>query len=199
VPVCVRLEGRKAPLCTTLDSPSLSVPVPGRCPRWIHPNAGATGYYRWLLPAAGLDALLASGWATLSRAERISAANAVVNAARDAALPADRALALLPRFTRDDEPGVVASAASLLDHAWSHWTDPEDKPLLEARMRALLRPPLDRIGFAPRAGEPTRQARLRQSLVQTLALHAGDRQVLSRAAGLGRPGSAPTAAFIPTP
>ena len=186
VPVCVRLEGRDAPLCTTLDGPSLTVPVPGRCPRWVHPNAGATGYYRWLLPAAGLDVLLASGWATLSRAERISAANAVVNATRDAVLPADRALALLPRFTRDDESGVVASAAALLDHAWAHWTDPKDRPLLEARMRALLRPPLDRIGFAPRAGEPTRQARLRQSLVQTLALHAGDRQVLSRAARLGR-------------
>jgi alanyl aminopeptidase len=53
-------------------------------------------------------------------------------------------------------------------------------------MRALLRPALDRIGFNPRPGEANRQARLRQHLVQTLALHAGDRDILSRAARLGR-------------
>ena len=186
VPVCARLEGREAPLCTSLDGPSTTVPVPGRCPGWVHPNAGATGYYRWLLPSTGLDALLASGWRTISRAERISTASAVVSGARDAVLPADRALALASRFARDDEPGVVASADGLLDYAWSHWTSEADRPLLEARMRALLRPALQRIGLSPRPGETNRQARLRQHLVGTLALHAGDREVLSRAARLGR-------------
>jgi alanyl aminopeptidase len=101
-------------------------------------------------------------------------------------LPVDRALALVPRFARDDEPGVVASAEGLLDYAWSHWTSEADRPLLEARMRALLRPALERIGFSPRPGETNRQTRLRQRLFQTLALHAGDRDVLSRAARLGR-------------
>ncbi len=186
VPVCARLEGRDAPLCTTLDGPSTTVPVPGRCPRWVHPNAGATGYYRWLVPATGLDALLASGWRTISRAERISTASAVVSGARDAVLPVDRALALVPRFARDDEPGVVSSAEGLLDYAWSHWTSEADRPLLEARMRALLRPALQRIGFSPRPGETNRQTRLRQRLVGTLALHAGDPEVLSKAARLGR-------------
>jgi aminopeptidase N len=186
LPVCVRLEGRDAPLCTTLETPSQTVPVSGRCPRWVHPNAGATGYYRWLLPQTGLDELVGSGWTALSRAERISAADAVVSAAKDAVLPVDRALALLPRFTRDAEPGVTMSAVALLDHAWKRWASPDDRPLLEARIRALLRPALDRLGFTPRSGESTRQARLRQHLVETLALHAGDRQILSRAAQLGR-------------
>ena len=186
LPVCVRLEGRDAPLCATLEGPSQTAPVSGRCPRWMHPNVGGTGYYRWLLPPAGLDALVGSGWPTLSRAERISAANAVVSGAQDAALPVDRAFALLPRFIRDGEPGVTTSAVTLLDHAWKHWASPETRPLLEARMRGLLRPALDRLGFTPRKGESTRQARLREKLVTTLALHAADRRVLSRAAQLGR-------------
>jgi alanyl aminopeptidase len=153
----------------------------------VHPNAGATGYYRWLLPSTGLNALLASGWRTISRAERISAASAVVSGARDAVLPVDRALALASRFARDDEPGVVASADGLLDYAWNHWTSEADRPLLEARMRALLRPALQRIGFSPRPGETNRQARLRQHLVGTLALHAGDQRgpLAGRASGPG--------------
>jgi aminopeptidase N len=186
VPVCVRLEGRAAPLCTELDGPERTVPIAGSCPRWVHPNAGATGYYRWLLAPAGLDALLARGWTALSSAERISTANTVVAATEDAVLPVDAALAHLPRFARESEPGVVASAAGLLGNAWSHWTTPEDRPLLEARIRALLRPALDRVGFTPRPGESNRVARLRQLLVKTLALRANDQQILARAAKLGR-------------
>jgi alanyl aminopeptidase len=186
VPVCLRLEGRQAPLCVALEERSRTVPVSGRCPAWVHPNAGASGYYRWLLPRAGLDALVNRGWPSLSRAERISTANAVVAATEGAVLPVDRSLALLPRFIRDGEPGVTMSAAELLDHSWAHWTSPENRPLLEARMRGQLRPALDRLGFTPRKGESTRQARLRLHLLATLALHAADRGVLTRAAKLGR-------------
>jgi alanyl aminopeptidase len=186
VPVCVRVEGRDAPLCTDLNGPARTLSLPGACPRWVHPNAGAAGYYRWLLPPSGLEALLERGWPALSRAERISAANTVVAAAGDAVLPVDAALGHLPRFARDSEPGVVASAVELLEHAWSRWTVPDDRALLEARMRTLLRPVLDRLGFAPRPGESTRDARLRQQLIKVLALHAGDRKVLARAAQLGR-------------
>ena len=177
--------------------PVPTVPVPGRCPRWVHPNAGATGYYRWLLPPAGLDALLASGWATLSRAERISAASAVVSGTRDAVLPVDRALRSLPGSPATTSP------------AWCR-----------ARLRCSTTPgptgrtrrtgPCSRRGCAPSSDRRWTGSASLRGRVSPRGRHAFGRLWCRRSRctpqigrsspgphGWAGPGSAPTATFIP--
>ena len=186
VPVCARAEGRRWPVCTLLTSAEGTLPLPGGCPRWVHLNAGAQGYYRWLEPTEDLDALLGAGWKALSGPERLSAAEALLSAAQDGSLPASEALDRLGPLARDEEPAVIAAALRFLSRARRFWTSDENRPQFEARMRTLLRPPLERIGWTVRPGEAPRVTRFRPQLIKVLALEAQDGQVLARAAQLGR-------------
>jgi alanyl aminopeptidase len=163
-----------------------TLPLPGGCPRWIHLNAGAQGYYRWLEPTEEVDALLGPGWKALSAPERLSVAEALISAAQDGTLAASETLNRLGPLIRDEEPAVVASVVRFLSRARRFWTSDDNRPQFEARMRTLLRPALERIGWTARPGEASRVTRFRPQLIKTLALEAQDRQVLARAAQLGR-------------
>jgi aminopeptidase N len=186
IPLCARVEGQRAPACTLLTSREGTLPLPAGCPRWVHLNASAQGYYRWLEPAPELDTLLGPGWKSLTAPERLSAAEALLSAARDGTLPASEALSRLGPLLRDEEPAVVEAAATFLSRARRYWTTDSNRPQFEARMRTLLRPVLARIGWTPRPDEPSRLTRFRPRLIGILALEAQAPQVLDRAAALGR-------------
>lgn len=187
VPVCVRAESRRDPVCTVLESETATLALPSaRCPRWVHLNAGARGYYRWLLPSQGVDALLGSGWSALEAAERLSAADALLSAALDGVLPADQVLSRTSRLLADPEAAVAGRAVEFLARARLFWSPPGGTPALQAFLRAELRPVLNRLGWTPRKGERPRASRLRAEVVELLALEAADPEVLSHAAALGR-------------
>jgi hypothetical protein len=53
LPVCARVAGRDAPVCTLLSAPTGEIPLgAGECPDWFYANARASGYYRTLQDAA---------------------------------------------------------------------------------------------------------------------------------------------------
>jgi aminopeptidase N len=68
IPLCVRTAQDRS--CTLLDRASAPVPVARR--GWYIPNAGGHGYYRFDLPAADWDALIAAG-PQLTPAEALAA------------------------------------------------------------------------------------------------------------------------------
>ena len=187
VPVCVRAEGRPGPSCTLLTAEQGTVALPGkRCPAWIHPNTGAAGYYLWTLPPAQMDALLTRGWPALRKAERLSAADALLSAVTDGIVPAADGLARLGPMTRKVEPGVTEQVLGLLHLVRERWVEDADRAAFEAMARARLRPLLDALGWTARGGETARIRVLRAKLIRTLAVDAGDTEVLARAARLGR-------------
>ncbi|MGZ6134836.1 MAG: M1 family aminopeptidase, partial [Myxococcaceae bacterium] len=187
IPVCIRVENAPAPRCTLLESDDAVLDLPAaRCPRWVHLNAGAQGYYRWLLPGPGLAALVKSGWGTLLPAERLSAADAILSSASDGVMTVSEAMSWIGTLIRDPEPSVPASTLRFLTRARLFWSTPEDDAQLRAFMRASARPLMDRLGWVARAGESPRISGLRSDAVRFLALDAGDPQVLARAAALGR-------------
>ncbi|MGZ6130495.1 MAG: M1 family metallopeptidase [Myxococcaceae bacterium] len=187
IPVCIRVENAPAPRCTLLESDDAVLDLPAaRCPRWVHLNAGAQGYYRWLLPGPGLAALVKSGWGTLLPAERLSAADAILSSASDGVMTVSEAMSWIGTLIRDPEPSVPASTLRFLTKARLFWSTPEDDAQLRAFMRASARPLMDRLGWVARAGESPRISELRSDAVRFLALDAGDPQVLARAAALGR-------------
>lgn len=187
VPVCVRAEGLKEQRCTLLTGPDDTLSLPGRsCPRWVHLNAGARGYYRWLLSGREMDGLLRTAWGKLPATERLSAADTLVNGARDGLVPASELLARLPTLVRDADPLVSAKALEFLKGVRGFWSSPELDSRLRASMRAQFRPVLARLGWSPRGGESTQLRTFRATVVEFLALDAGDSDVLARASRLGR-------------
>ena len=186
VPICARAEGDTQPRCALLGGEEGAIPLPGRCPRWVHLNAGAKGYYRWLLPLSGMDALLRKAWPRLAPAERLSATDALLSSAVDGAVPAAEVLARLSPLAREPEPSVPYRAMKFLTATRLYWSSPEVEPALRRSMTSEFRPALARLGWAPGRGESPRVAQLRSDVIGFLALDAADPEVLARAARLGR-------------
>ena len=186
VPVCARTEGDRQARCTLLTASDGAIALPARCPRWVHLNSGANGYYRWLLPPSGMDALLRRGWGTLAPAERLSAGDALLSGAVDGAIPAAEALARLGPLAREPEPAVAERTMKFLTGARFNWASPETDPALQRFMREQFRPVLARLGWTPHRGESARVRSLRSDVIKLLALEAADPEVLARAAQLGR-------------
>ncbi|HEY6882064.1 MAG TPA: M1 family metallopeptidase, partial [Polyangiales bacterium] len=94
IPVCVRYGQAGGPakeVCQLMSEPRATIPLPGTCPSWVMPNAGASGYYRWSLADKELDALIAHR-AELSTAEQMSLANNLAAALRAGKVSLERAL-----------------------------------------------------------------------------------------------------------
>ncbi|HMJ56524.1 MAG TPA: M1 family aminopeptidase [Polyangiaceae bacterium] len=114
VPVCLRLDGQKDDLCSELTKPSQRVDVPGgaSCPSWVHPNANASGYYRFNLPDAKLLALASSTKLTLAdRLAVLSNAWAMVRAGKAGV---ETVLKVLLAFDKETNHEVVGAEIEIL-------------------------------------------------------------------------------------
>jgi alanyl aminopeptidase len=185
IPVCARVEGRSEPACVLLTEATGALELGSRCPRWVHPNAAAEGYYRWTLPAKDLDAL-DKNLKALSPLERTSLADAILSSAEQGREPAAEALKRARLLARDEEPAVVKRTLEALVHARWYWTTPENRARFEERARALLQPALARWGWTARTGERGQITEFRPELLEDLALEFNDPAVLKRASALGR-------------
>jgi alanyl aminopeptidase len=187
VPVCARAEGVSGSTCTlsTGSSSLLELRRKG-CPQWVALNPGAAGYYRWTLPAAQLQPLIARAGAVLGPAERLSLENNLIAAFDAGGMGAEDVLAGLGRFAADAEPAVSIVPASLLKRMRQYVVSPELRPRVEAHARQLYQPVLAGLGWESRPEESARVREFRGDLVTFLALSAGAEDVLARAARLGR-------------
>ena len=189
VPMCLRslAEPRSARSCKLLDAPAMPVVLAAAGP--FIPNAGGTGYYRFELPAADWNRLVAAS-ASLPGGEALALADSL-----RASFMAGRAhaaqMAELARVMIAN-PDSYASAAALGGlEALDSW-GMLDAPAMAAYRRfvgALYRPQLAAFGLDPRAqayaGEAAERSQRRQQLVAKLvdtARDPGVRQQLADAA-----------------
>ena len=188
IPVCVRTSRTGSrPDCTLLRDTEADLPLSNRsCPSWFVLNADAKGYYRWMLPPDQLRTLVRRGYSSLHPSERLSLASGIGAAFRSGTLSAADALAALEPIARDSEPSVSEEPGGFLTMVREHLVPPEERSRVEAYTRALYGPALARLGWSARPGEAGRQTLHRAWLIRRLALDAGDRAVLERAAALGR-------------
>lgn len=187
VPVCVRHEGATRPACVLLKGHDAELPLATqRCPAWIALNPGAQGYYRWSLPPEQLRALLAKGYPKLTAPERLALGSNLAAGFRSGAIAAADAIAAMAPLARDLEPAVAEEPAGLLELVHDDIVEPADRPAVAAHVRALYRPALARLGWKMKAGESTRVQSFRAWVIERLAFYGGDREVLDRAAALGR-------------
>jgi alanyl aminopeptidase len=76
-------------------------------PRWIMPNAGASGYYRWHVPEAMHAALIGAARGALSERERIDVIFNLTAQLRAGAEHGDEHLQMIAAMANDPEPEVL--------------------------------------------------------------------------------------------
>ena len=201
IPFCARFSqgGAVAQQCVLLHDEKTRVPLEqAGCPSWLMPNAGASGYYRWSLSDAALDALVAHR-GELTQLEQMSLASNVSAALKAGQLEPTRALATQRLLAASPQRHVMESA---LKTFWLvHELLPEAAlPAFRGELSKLLRPAYLKLGLLPKAGTPSGEEKLRRaSLARAMFSLAEDPSVTSELARLGRPllqaqapGSAPS-------
>jgi len=152
--------------------------------RWLDPNDGESGYYRWSLDAGGIRTLADSAQHILDARERtgfVGNLSALLDAGQ---MRGDEALALLAHFANDPQPQVVGAVLDALERVRTSLVDARDEDAFALYVRRTLGPALDRIGMAPARGESSPTTSLRPRLMQWLGAHGGDPKVRARARAL---------------
>jgi alanyl aminopeptidase len=189
VPVCVRWgRGRETgEVCTLLAAPTGRLELPrGACPDWVHPNADASGYYRFAMPADDLDALVTRGYASLTPRERLSLANNVRAMVGAGTMDADAFMRLAPRFAEDEERLVAIEPFGLLGHLVDDLADDTHREAARRWVGSLYARRFARLGWTSRRTDSGDQRLLRRDLANLLVRIARDPAITRRAAELGR-------------
>ena len=184
IPICVAFEGdRKKPACGLLDGDSAEIPLPlapGRCPRWIYPNAGEHGYYHFALPLASLGALTRSV-RSLAPPERIGLIANTWSLLHSGDVDAAAMIDLLAAVRADPERRVIEQALATLDRVERALVDEAHRPAFRALVIKLFGPTARELGFDPKKGESDDKRLLRVRVLQALADLADDPWTIAEA------------------
>jgi alanyl aminopeptidase len=114
VPVCMRVDGQKDEICAELTQAKAHIdgPAGAACPAWVHPNAGASGYYRFALPDAKLLALASAN--KLTPADRLAVVSNAWAMVRSGKIGVETLLKALPSFDKETNHEVVDAEIEVL-------------------------------------------------------------------------------------
>ena len=178
IPVCVRTEAGQS--CTLLTERAGAMDL-ATCPRWVLPNAGASGYYRAALEeeqAARLSASVAS----LSAPERMLFFSDTVAAAQAGALELPRAFELARALARDKDRHVVETLLPAVAFVENRGiVDEEVLPKYAAWVRANFGDRARSLGFAEKKGDPEDTRLLRPPLLMLAGDEGQDERLRSAA------------------
>jgi len=165
VPLCLRMGAERS--CQLLDKVSAKITMKGKGP--LMPNAGGTGYYRFELPKADWDALIASS-ASLSGGEGLALADSL-RASFMAGRASATQLAQLARVMVANPDSYASDAAGDGLEALEAWgmLDAKAEGAYRAFVGKLYGPMLAKAGFNPAkgayAGEAAEASQRRTQLV----------------------------------
>lgn len=184
LPVCVKTGGGRE--CTLMTRASMKFPLSHAktCPAWLDANADQAGYYRVRYGGALLDSLLRNTNA-LAPAERIGLLGDAAALMNSGDLEAARALALVPRFSRDADRNVVSQTVAI-----ATWI--EQKNLVPPELRANYARFIcasygeraRQLGWRAQPGEPEETRLLRPTLVRLATSNCGDPAMIAEARDL---------------
>jgi len=155
-------------------------------PRWIEPDDGEMGYYRWRVPPEASAMTLAAGSKSLTVRERIGLLKNLHALVTAGLLGAAEYLQAIAALARDPDPDVVSAS---VDAAWGINIDyveesTEAEGLYAPFLRDIFGQARNRYGLIrlPGDSEPVRE--LRQNLLFLLGKAGGDPAVLQIADSL---------------
>jgi len=172
IPVCLRLYPDDADSgsvnCPLISEATEELKLGSECPRWIMPNRGAAGYYRWVVDPAEYMPLDGVG-NFLTDLEGMSLADSLAAALHAGEIGADEYLAALPDLAAALERSVSLAPLPEIRRMFDYLIEPETGELARAYLGAIYQRRLeflDRPGGGEAGPEPER---FRSGLVNFLA------------------------------
>jgi alanyl aminopeptidase len=189
IPVCVRWGGPsgEARSCTLLSSAATAIPLgkdPG-CPSWVLANDGMAGYYRVAYHGGLLDPLLAEK-VPLSVAERVGTLGDVRAAVEAGETSMTTALALVPRFAKDDNRHIVSSTVTIVSSLKANLVPDELRPNYARFIRQTYGEKAHALGLRAKPDDSDDTRLLRTNLVDLVATDGEDAALRAEAGKLAR-------------
>jgi puromycin-sensitive aminopeptidase len=186
VPMQLRYGTAGGEVVTTtalLDGDEMEIDLPEPV-TWVVANAEGHGFYRVQTSAPLREALVAllpsaDGPGQLSDVERYGLADDTWAAVLAGTTSAEEFITLAEGYAHEHDVSVWRRLLGGLAEI-ERVLDPADSPALEARIRALVGPALDRLGWDPRDGESDRDRELRGALIGALVTLGEDRDAETR-------------------
>ena len=205
VPVCFELADAKRgpsappPMCFVLNAPRHDYTIhDAGCQPWVYANAGARGYYRTAYPPDLLRAMAPHVETSLPAPERLSLVDdewALVRTGRHSV--ADF-LTLASVFGGESSSGVLGVVTDHLGFVHEYLTTKETRPRFESFSRSVVRPILERVGFAAAASDTDERRELRAVVIAALGYIGNDPDVIAQSRAALDRALAGTAALDPT-
>ena len=176
IPICVAYEGgeKAGPTCGLIEGSAADIALPaGRCPKWIYPNAGENGYYRFALPPAQLTALAGAAKSLDPRARIGLVANAWA-LVRSGDLAVGTLLDLLAGMKRERHRLVLEEIIAALEGVSDTLVDESTRPAFRRYVASILLPIARELGWETRKGDTDDQKLLRKSVLSALSTLAED-------------------------
>jgi alanyl aminopeptidase len=178
IPACLLSAGAKpSEKCVELASHATTLnaaPVAGRCPAWIHPNPGASGYYRFVLPEKDILPLMGSV-DTIDLPSRIALVSNLWAMVRSGSAPVDTMLRALPALDRQKSAYLVDQEISILGTLGYSLVGEEQQPKFRAYTKARLEARKKDLGWtAQKPDEDEERGLSRRNVLQALAEQAED-------------------------
>ena len=149
-------------------------------PEWVVVNAGAHGFYRVRYHGELLDALQQDLRSRLSAVERFTLVNDTWAATLAGLASLDDYLGLVDLLSEEDDVNVWTTVIGSAHHL-HRILDDEQCRNLEKRLRRLLAPAVERLGWTPGKGESDLVRQLRGDLIGALGTVADDASCRERA------------------
>lgn len=145
-------------------------------PEWVIVNAGGHGFYRVRYAQELLNRLTGNLHSNLSAVERFNLVNDTWAAAQAGLVPMTAYLELL-RLFRSETDHNVWSAILGSCHYLYRLLDASQRPALQAFLRNLLTPIVQKLGWSPQAGEHELISQVRGELIGALGALGDDKTI----------------------
>lgn len=162
-----------------LTGDELRIPLPSQ-PDWVVLNAGGHGFYRVRYAPELLNRLTANLYENLSAVERFNLVNDTWATAQAGLVPMATYLDLL-RLFRDETDHNVWTAILGSSHYLYRLLDAPQRPALQAFIRTLLTPIVQKLGWQPQAGEHELISQVRGELIGALGTLGEDKTIQTEA------------------
>lgn len=156
----------------------------GKDIKWVLPDAGGYGYYRWSLPESMLLPLANNPQGAFSELEQVAYLGNATALLDAGIMTGDTYLSILSGFAKSTEPDIVATVASKLTKLRNAFIPDDLQNEFAYYIRTTFRPALDHFGMEMQEGEAASVSLLRQQLIAWLGDEGGDAEVRAYAASL---------------
>jgi len=143
IPLCIRTsEGERH--CALIDKLDQDIELTGTsCPRWVFPNAGGSGYYRWNMPEQQWRALL-TDFDDFAPTEALSIVDSALAAFEAGKLSAEIFWQLIEVSSRSTQRQVVTAPLAYLTRYFAHYFSSDERAILAEKLSGWYQPVLAR-------------------------------------------------------